>query len=78
MTVNIEVTDTFCGEANYCWVNRYSVELPVSASRLTVIRAVKREIGWNGIRCEVSDFGDEYHIRPYGMNQVCFITFDFG
>ena len=25
MKFNIEVTDTFGGEANYCWVRRYTV-----------------------------------------------------
>lgn len=25
-TFNIEVTDTFGGEANYCWVKRYQVK----------------------------------------------------
>lgn len=78
MKVNIEVTDTFGDEANYSWIKRFSLDMPVSASRLSVVRAVKKEIGWNGIRCEVSDFGDEYHIRPTGMNQVCFVTFDCG
>jgi hypothetical protein len=23
---NFEVTDTFCGEANYCWVRKHSIE----------------------------------------------------
>lgn len=25
-TYRIEITDTFGGEANYCWVNRYEVK----------------------------------------------------
>lgn len=25
-TYDIEVTDTFGGEANYCWVDRYTIE----------------------------------------------------
>lgn len=25
-TFTFEVTDTFCGEANYCWVRRHKIE----------------------------------------------------
>jgi hypothetical protein len=25
-TIRLEVTDTFCGEANYCWVYRKEIQ----------------------------------------------------
>lgn len=72
-----EVTDTFGGEANYSWVKRGKIETKPGEefSDLAAVRRVKRAIGWNGIRCAVSSYGDMIEIRPYGMCQVCFITF---
>ena len=70
---NYEVTDTFGGEANYCWVDRGSVEIP-SDSRRSLVRAMKRIAGWTGIPCRVSDFGDMVEIRPRGICQVAFLT----
>jgi len=39
----IEVTDTFSGEANYCWVRRFKVS---AKSFLGAIRKVSKETGW--------------------------------
>lgn len=41
-TYNVELTDTFCGEANYSWVRRFSVK--ARTMRGAVIKA-NREIG---------------------------------
>ena len=41
-TFNIEVTDTFAGEANYCWVRRYTVK---ARSILGAIQKLSREYG---------------------------------
>ena len=73
-----EVTDTFGGEANYSWVKRGVIETkPMEEfSDLAAIRRVKKAIGWNGLRCETSDYGDTIELRPCGYNTVCFITFD--
>jgi hypothetical protein len=38
----IEITDTFGGEANYCWVRRYECE---AKSILGAIRKLAREYG---------------------------------
>ncbi len=88
MAYQIEVTDTFGGEANYCWVRRETVpaeDVPkahpgengyleqVRIGRYLVRRA-KAFAGWTGMRCETSHYGDMIDIRPRGVCQVCFIT----
>ena len=67
----VEVTDTFGGEANYCWVRRYQIEGDTDRQ---LVRRAKAAAGWNGLRCETSSFGDVIEIRPKGMCQVMFIT----
>ena len=74
MKVNIEITDTFGGEANYAWVRRYAVEVPTALSKYALMRRVKRIIGWSGRRCQTTDFGDMIEIRPYGACVVAFAT----
>jgi len=72
-----ECTDTFGGEANYCWVKRGVVEFAKPVSRETLVRAVKRAIGWDGwCRVHIENYGDSYTLRPTqssGVNQVCFV-----
>jgi hypothetical protein len=40
----VEMTDTFGGEANYCWVNRFIVS---ASSPRGAMRKVARETGFN-------------------------------
>lgn len=72
-----EMTDTFGGESNYSWVRRGVVDTHEGEdfSDLAAIRRVKKEIGWNGLRCKVDNYGDTIALYPVGMCQVCFITF---
>ena len=78
MIVNIEKTDTFGGEPNYCWVERYSVAMPDSASDLAIMRKAKALCGYSGLRGRVYKYGDMIEFRPYRMCQVMFITFESG
>ena len=75
--IHYEVTDTFCGEANYSWVKRGKIEnaLGEDFSPRAVVRRVKKSIGWSNIHCNVTNYGDDIEIRPVGINQVCFISF---
>jgi len=79
ITTNIhyEVTDTFGGEANYSWVKRGEVECKEGEnySDLAAVRRVKKAIGWQNVRCKVSNFGDMIQLNPIGACQVCFINF---
>jgi len=73
--IKIEVTDTFSGEANYSWVKRVEMELMDALSKYSIVRRVKKEIGWSGQRCLTVDYGDTIELRPYGVCQVAFINF---
>lgn len=62
-------TDTFGGEANFSWVNKWDFpgEKPPS------IRAVKKLTGLTGIRCVVEDMGEGISIKPRGLCQIVFV-----
>jgi len=63
----IEMTDTFSGEANYCWVNRFIV----TASSFTgAIRKVTRETGYSA-RC-TGNYGDS---RSYDVPKAAICYF---
>ena len=73
---NIEVTDTFGGEANYCWVKRGTTK---ATSRRGLVNAAKKLAGWDGwCRVNVEDCGDLLIVRPTlssGVCQVAFLTY---
>ena len=75
MKVNIEVTDTFNGDANYSWVRRYILDVPMALSDYSVVRRAKAAVGWTGKRCVTVKYSDMIELRPYGECTVCFITF---
>jgi len=90
-TYEYEYTDTFCGDANYCWVKRGKVVVPDlvhygydglhsyskadKAQRVQIIRKVKAELGITGVRGVTEDLGDYIAFRPYGMATILFITY---
>jgi hypothetical protein len=75
VSIKVEHTDTFGGESNYSWVRRHALEVKTD-SRLAIVRAAKKATGFNGIKSKVHDFGDMIEIRPAGLCQIAFITFD--
>lgn len=91
MTYDIEYTDTFGGEANYCWVKRASVSMPelthygydgatnyVRANRVfkrELMRKAKAEIGLSGVRGVTHDHGDMIEFRPYRSCTVMFVSY---
>jgi len=75
MTYDIEMTDTFAGEANYCWVKRDEIDAPARISRLALVRRAKALMGLNGVRCRTYDCGDMIEIRPYSACIVMFIQY---
>jgi hypothetical protein len=77
MIIDIEHTDTYGGESNYSWVNRYSQVIDNNSSRLKIVRLVKRICNFTGLRCKVTDYGDMIEIRPVGYCQIIFITFEW-
>jgi hypothetical protein len=74
MAYAVEQTDTFGGEANYCWVRRYTIAGGDNVSRRALVRRAKALCGLTGVRCDVSDYGDTIDIRPRGMAQVVFVN----
>ena len=66
-TYKIEVTDTFAGEANYCWVNRYTVK---AKSIQGAVSKLAREIG-TGWR---KDYSDGMFAR-YNLKGACVCMF---
>jgi uncharacterized protein YcaQ len=70
---NLEVTDTFGGEANYCWVKRGATK---AKSRRGVVKAIKDLAGWTGwCRVRVTDYGDMIEVRPAQSSGVCQVAF---
>ena len=71
----VEVTDTFGGEANYSWVRRYVIEgstgFGTKAER-KLVRDAKKVAGWTGLRCDTQSHGDQITLRP---RQACWIMF---
>lgn len=74
MKFQIEVTDTFNGEANYSWVGRDTLEVNKPISKLALVRRAKRIAGFNGYRCRKDEVGDTIALYPYGACIVMFIT----
>ncbi len=72
--ITIEHTDTFQGESNYCWVNRWHCKAELTDKQ--AVRLAKKLAGLTGHRCEVSYYGDMIDIRPRRMCQVIFVGYD--
>ena len=63
VTWDIEVTDTFSGQANYSWVDRYAISTPDDISDLALVRRIKSVAGYSGIRGRTEISGDSVEIR---------------
>lgn len=88
---DVEYTDTFAGEANYCWVKRATVHMPdlthygydgaqgyAKANRIAereLMKRAKAAMGLTGIRGRKESHGDTIEFRPYGLATVLFVTF---
>ncbi len=71
--ITIEHTDTFGGEANYCWAKRWH-----SFAQLTDLQAVrlaKKLCGLSGHPCRSENWGDVIALYPRGICQVIFIGY---
>jgi len=90
MTYSIEYTDTFGGEANYCWGKRATIAMPElthygydgatgysKANKVyqrELMKRAKAAVGLTGARGRVASYGDVIEFRPYGSATVMFIT----
>jgi hypothetical protein len=91
---DVEYTDTFGGEANYCWVKRASVTMPElthygydggtnyrKANKVfqrELMKKAKAELGLTGMRGRTYSHGDMIEFRPYGCCTVLFVTYQEG
>ena len=69
-----EMTDTFGGEANYCWVRR--AEMPEAKTILAAVRQAKKAFDIVGARCRRSDYGDEVRLDIVGACIVVFVRWE--
>ena len=67
----IEVTDTYGGEANYCWVHRFKVH---ASSFMGAIRKVRREMGLPPARIN-GNYGD---MARYDFKDTAICAFVMG
>jgi hypothetical protein len=74
-TFEIEYTDTFGGEANYCWVKRAKITLREGVSDRELMRRAKAEMELTGIRGRTDNMGDCLRFRPYRSCTVMFVQF---
>jgi hypothetical protein len=77
ITWNVEYTDTYGGEANYCWVNRQDIETPRNAKQALIMRRAKASVGLTGARGRTYWHGDSGEFRPYRSCTVMFVTFPY-
>lgn len=70
----IEYTDTFCGEANYAWCHRKTIEIPESASDLALIRKAKKAMGIKIKHNPKETYGDTIELDFRKYNTRMFIT----
>jgi hypothetical protein len=63
-------TDTFCGEANFSWLQVGEVK---AKSLLSAVRKIKKEIGMENVPCRRFEHCDQLELRPRGMCAVLFI-----
>jgi hypothetical protein len=77
--LKVEVTDTFGGEANYSWVNRFEKWIIKDVSDRECVRVAKALAGWTGHNCTTENFGGKsgFTLRPRNLCQVMFINFDY-
>lgn len=74
MLFNIEITDTFGGEANYSWVIREQLYVGDDISDDELGQEALKFIGWEDESVTIESIGDMIRITPTDSNLVCFIT----
>jgi hypothetical protein len=71
---DVELTDTFGGEANYSWVRRDQLALPQDASRRQIVTAAKAALGLTGCRCRTFETAEGFELRPVCSCTVAFVS----
>lgn len=75
--INVELTDTFGGEANYCWVKRASFAVPSDATDRQAIRKAKALLGLSGVRHTKDSYGEGITLNFPGHCMVAFLSYSY-
>ena len=70
-----EMTDTFGGQPNYCWVRRHAVQCPSDISDRDLKALAKELFGLTGVKGEWDSYGDQLEFRPRAACIVVFVTY---
>jgi hypothetical protein len=73
--INVELTDTFGGEANYCWVKRASFDVPANGTDRQAIRRAKALLGLSGIRHTKDSYGEGIVLNFPSHCMVAFLSY---
>ena len=75
MQFQAELTDTFAGEANYCWVRRATFEAPADASTRLLVRRAKKALSLTNSRHSIAwDCGDMIRLNFNNSATCLFIS----
>lgn len=74
--VTVTHTDTFGGEPNYGWVNRYEFVAHKAISQRNITRKAKALAGMTGVKADTFDYDSGLTIKPRGYHQVIFVDFE--
>jgi hypothetical protein len=67
-----EYTDTYGGQANYCWVKRAVVQ---GENLFQALKAARKEFGLTGIKGDITgSFGDAIWWKPRGRNTILMVS----
>ena len=74
MKVTVTQTDTFNGEANYSWANRYEFAINGEASQRNIVRKAKFLAGMTGVKADTYDYGESLTIKPVSYTHLTLPT----
>jgi len=70
-----EMTDTFGGQPNYCWVRRHQLQLPSDISDRDLKKTAKELFDLVGLNGTWDSYGDELEFRPRDACLVVFVSY---
>lgn len=73
MKYQVELTDTFGGNANYSWVRRGVIEDADNLTERSLVRRAKQMMELNGVRGSSGWVGETYEFRPHNACVVLFV-----
>lgn len=77
VTINAEITDTYCGEANYGWVKRVSFDVPANSTDRLAVRRAKQALGVSGLTHKKCGYGEGIELRFPGHNMIAFLSYHY-